>query len=178
MLPGVGGTELVVIALVALIVVGPKDLPVLMRKIGQWMHKIRVMASDFRASFDEMARQSELDELRKEVEALRRGDPIDPLREDMHSFHQDLHGRIEGTEHAGDASAVNHYPSPDWREDLADKEPAPLPIGMTPAEPVPAKPARKPRAPRKATVTPVEVSEPLAAKPARRRKTAAPKIEI
>ena len=74
MLPEVGMTELIVIAVVALIVVGPKDLPVLLRRFGQFMAKLRGMASEFRASFDEMARQSELDDLRKEVEAMRRGE--------------------------------------------------------------------------------------------------------
>lgn len=74
MLPEVGMTELIVIAIVALIVVGPKDLPVLLRRFGQFMAKLRGMASEFRASFDEMARQSELDDLRKEVEAMRRGE--------------------------------------------------------------------------------------------------------
>lgn len=73
MLPEIGASELLVIAIVALIVVGPKDLPVMLRKFGQFMAKLRGMASEFRASFDEMARQSELDELRKEVEAMRRG---------------------------------------------------------------------------------------------------------
>jgi sec-independent protein translocase protein TatB len=73
MLPDIGATELLVIAVVALIVVGPKDLPVLLRKLGQFMAKLRGMAAEFRASFDEMARQSELDDLRKEVEAMRRG---------------------------------------------------------------------------------------------------------
>lgn len=65
--------ELLIAAVVALIVVGPKDLPVLLRRFGQFMAKLRGMAAEFRASFDEMARQSELDELRKEVEALRTG---------------------------------------------------------------------------------------------------------
>ena len=60
MLPGIGSSELFVIALVALIVVGPKDLPVMLRKLGQWVAKMRGMANEFRASFDEMARQSEL----------------------------------------------------------------------------------------------------------------------
>ena len=73
MLPEIGASELLVIAVVALIVVGPKDLPLLLRRIGQFMAKLRNMASEFRASFDDMARQSELDELRKEVEAMRRG---------------------------------------------------------------------------------------------------------
>src|SRR5215210_5999327 len=73
MLPEVGASELLLICVVALIVVGPKDLPVLLRRFGQFMAKLRGMAAEFRASFDEMARQSELDELRKEVEAMRRG---------------------------------------------------------------------------------------------------------
>jgi sec-independent protein translocase protein TatB len=81
MLPDIGGSELLVLAIVALIVVGPKDLPVLLRKIGQFVGKMRGMASEFRASFDEMARQSELDELRKEVQAMRSGQYIQPFKE-------------------------------------------------------------------------------------------------
>src|SRR5580765_6840030 len=65
--------EFLLAGVIALIVVGPKDLPVLLRKLGQFMAKVRAMAAEFRASFDEMARQSELDELRKEVEAMRQG---------------------------------------------------------------------------------------------------------
>jgi sec-independent protein translocase protein TatB len=82
MLPEVGAAELIVIAAVALIVVGPKDLPVLMRKIGGFMTRMRGLAAEFRASFDEMARQSELDDLRKEVEALRRG-TTEPVHADL-----------------------------------------------------------------------------------------------
>ncbi len=65
--------DFLIVGVIALIVVGPKDLPILMRKVGQFMAKMRGMAAEFRASFDEMARQSELDELRKEVDALRSG---------------------------------------------------------------------------------------------------------
>jgi sec-independent protein translocase protein TatB len=82
MLPEVGGLEYVVIAVVALIVVGPKDLPVMLRKIGQFVGKLRGMAAEFRASFDEMARQSELDDLRKEVEAMRKGQILDQAAHD------------------------------------------------------------------------------------------------
>ena len=81
MLPDIGGTELLVIAAVALIVVGPKDLPVLLRKLGQFVARMRGMASEFRASFDEMARQSELDELRREVQAMRSGQFTNPVQE-------------------------------------------------------------------------------------------------
>src|SRR5512140_319776 len=69
--------EFLIAATVALIVVGPKDLPILLRKFGQFMARVRAMAAEFRSSFDEMARQSELDELRKEVEAMRQGQLAD-----------------------------------------------------------------------------------------------------
>jgi sec-independent protein translocase protein TatB len=69
--------DFLIVAVVALIVVGPKDLPPLLRKLGQFLARLRGMAAEFRASFDEMARQSELDELRKEVEALRQGQIAD-----------------------------------------------------------------------------------------------------
>lgn len=69
--------DFVIVGAVALIVVGPKDLPLLMRKVGQFMARVRGMAAEFRASFDELARQSELDELRREVQALRTGRPMD-----------------------------------------------------------------------------------------------------
>jgi sec-independent protein translocase protein TatB len=64
-------SELFVILIVALVVVGPKDLPKLMRTAGQWAGRARGMADQFRRSFDEMARQSELDELRAEVNKLK-----------------------------------------------------------------------------------------------------------
>jgi sec-independent protein translocase protein TatB len=63
--------------------VGPKELPLLMRKAGAMMTKVRAMASDFRATFDEMARQSELDELRKEVESLREKNPLSEFQDDI-----------------------------------------------------------------------------------------------
>lgn len=68
-----GALELIFLSIVALVVVGPKDLPILLRKVGQFTAKMRGLANEFRSSFDEMARQSELDELRKEVDALRSG---------------------------------------------------------------------------------------------------------
>jgi len=63
--------DFMIVGAVALIVVGPKDLPLLMRKVGQFVARMRAMAAEFRASFDEIARQSELEELRREVEAMR-----------------------------------------------------------------------------------------------------------
>ena len=72
MLPSLGFQEIVLLAVLALVVVGPKDLPLLLRKMGRWTAKLRGMAQEFRSGFDELARQAELDELKREVEALRR----------------------------------------------------------------------------------------------------------
>lgn len=88
--PGIGGLEILVIGLLALIVVGPKDLPLLMRRVGKAVGKARAMANDFRSSFDEMARQSELDELRKEVEALRTGQGMVPLGAEAEATFRDI----------------------------------------------------------------------------------------
>lgn len=75
--PGIGGAEWLVLGIVALLVVGPERLPGLLRELGKWLAKARGMANEFRASFEDMARQSELDELRKEVQALRSTNPVD-----------------------------------------------------------------------------------------------------
>jgi len=64
-------SHILIILIVALVVIGPKDLPRFMNMAGRWMGKARGMADQFRKSFDEMARQTELDELRKEINALR-----------------------------------------------------------------------------------------------------------
>jgi sec-independent protein translocase protein TatB len=87
--PGIGGLEILVIGLLALIVVGPKDLPLMMRKVGQFLARARAMANEFRSSFDEMARQAELDELRKEVEALRNAQAM-PLGAEAEEAFRDI----------------------------------------------------------------------------------------
>jgi sec-independent protein translocase protein TatB len=99
MLPEVGGLEYLVIAAVALIVVGPKDLPVMLRKLGQWVARLRAMAAEFRASFDDMARQSELDELRREVEAMRRsqGDLLTSETAEVNQVFQEIGDSLEGS---------------------------------------------------------------------------------
>ena len=79
----IGWSEILVVLVVALVVVGPKDLPRLMRTLGRWVRKARGMADQFRASFDEMARETELDELRNEIEALRRARPLGTLEDEV-----------------------------------------------------------------------------------------------
>ena len=71
--------HILLLLVVALVVVGPKDLPRLMHMAGKWAGKARAMASEFRKSFDEMARQAELDELRKEIEDLKKNNPVSDI---------------------------------------------------------------------------------------------------
>ena len=160
--PEIGTSELLIIAAIALIVVGPKDLPVLLKRFGQLVGRMRNMAADFRASFEDMARQSELDDLRKEVEAMRQASQA--------ALPQDL-----GIEAAmkSDAEAAylanweaSHAPSTDTF--LGEPEPSILPPTAEPA-PAPAKP-RAPR-PKKATT---DVGE---AKPAPKPRARKPKPE-
>ena len=65
-----GWSEMAVIMLVAIIVIGPKDLPRVARTVGKWTGKARAMARDFQRSLDDMAREAELDEIKKAVEGL------------------------------------------------------------------------------------------------------------
>ncbi len=66
-----GWSELAVIALIALIVVGPKELPQILRTAAHWMRKARSMAREFQSSVDEMVREAELDEAKKTMESVR-----------------------------------------------------------------------------------------------------------
>lgn len=62
---------MIVLALLAIIVVGPKDLPVLMRKLGGMMAKVRAMGQEFKDAFADMEAETEMAELRKEIQALK-----------------------------------------------------------------------------------------------------------
>jgi sec-independent protein translocase protein TatB len=68
----IGWSEMAVVLLVALIVIGPKDLPTVARTVGRWVGKARAMAREFQRSFEEMAREAELDEIRKEIDRVSR----------------------------------------------------------------------------------------------------------
>ncbi len=61
----IGPTELLVIVIVAVVVIGPKDLPLALRSAGRWIGKMRKMSGHFRAGIDAMVRESELEEMEK-----------------------------------------------------------------------------------------------------------------
>ena len=86
----VGWSELLLIGVVALIAIGPKELPGALRTLGQWMGKVRRMASEFQNQFHEAMREAELADLKKEVDEMATKaqsyahfDPIDDIRKDL-----------------------------------------------------------------------------------------------
>ncbi|CAN5262928.1 hypothetical protein BH09PSE1_BH09PSE1_02750 [soil metagenome] len=174
--PGIGGGEWLVIGVVALLVVGPERMPGLLRQLGKWVAKARGMANEFRSSFEDMARQSELDELRKEVEALRTGQPV-RLGAEADAAFKDIRSEFDKPIFADPVMtpAASEWP---------DGEPVMLPVADPPLvapelievapEAAKPRPVRKPRA--KATATATAAPAP-AAKPRKTapRKTAAPR---
>jgi sec-independent protein translocase protein TatB len=68
----IGWSEMAIIMLVALVVIGPRDLPRLARTLGQWVAKGRAMAREFQRSLEDMAREAELDDVRREIEKVGR----------------------------------------------------------------------------------------------------------
>jgi len=131
---GIDSPELLVIVIVALVVIGPKELPGLLRTWGKWMAQMRGMAAEFRGHVDEMVRQSELDEVKKQLEGspgldLQALDPTQQIKQHIQE------GMAEGEKAFNEAKSSFDNP-------LAEPESAPQ-IAAEPAatEPSPAEPA-------------------------------------
>jgi sec-independent protein translocase protein TatB len=73
---GIGYTELVVITVAAIIVIGPKDLPRVLRALGKTMGKLRGMAREFQGHLDDAMREAGLDEIKKDLQSLNKIDPM------------------------------------------------------------------------------------------------------
>ena len=154
---GIDSPELLVIAIVALVVIGPKELPNMLRGWGKWMAQMRGMASEFRGHVDEMVRQSDLDEVKKQLESSPGLDlqSLDPTKQ-IKSMIQE--GVSEGEQALADArSAIDNplvepesapqiaaEPAPEVAAEAAPAviEPAPVVAeAAPPAEPVAPAPA-------------------------------------
>jgi sec-independent protein translocase protein TatB len=92
----IGWSELVVIAVVALIAIGPKELPAVLRTVGQYMGKIRRMASEFQGQFQEAMREAEMADLKKSVDEMTDAakgftdfDPLASVKKEVDSFTAD-----------------------------------------------------------------------------------------
>ena len=84
----VGWTEMLVIAIVMIVVVGPKDLPNMLRTFGRTTAKLRAMAADFQKQFNEALKEAELDDVKKSVDSLRSLNPAAEIRKQLNPFEQ------------------------------------------------------------------------------------------
>lgn len=82
----VGWSEMLVIAIVMIVVVGPKDLPQMLRTIGRMTTKMRGMANDFQKQFNEALKEAELDDVKKSVDSLRSLNPAAEIRKQLNPF--------------------------------------------------------------------------------------------
>jgi sec-independent protein translocase protein TatB len=93
----IGWTELLVIAVVAIVVVGPKDLPRALRTLGQWTTKVKRMAQEFRSQFTEAIREAELDAVQRDLEQLTALDPLGEIRQAAEKTGEDIRRDLERT---------------------------------------------------------------------------------
>ena len=128
----IGWGELVVIGIVALIAIGPKELPTVLRTLGQYMAKIRRMASDFQGQFQEAMREAEMADLKKQAEDLKSsvGDltNFDPMADTQ----KEMERAFEIPEPAKPAETSAEPPA-----EAANAAPAAEPVAALPAIDVP-----------------------------------------
>ena len=82
----IGWSEMLVIAIVMIVVVGPKDLPRMLRTFGKTTAKLRAMAADFQKQFNEALKEAELDDVKKSVDELRSLNPANEIRKQLNPF--------------------------------------------------------------------------------------------
>jgi sec-independent protein translocase protein TatB len=133
--------KLVIIGVVALLVIGPKDLPMVLRTVGQWMTKIRRMASEFQGQFQEAMREAEMTDLKKQFDdttsAVKSAFDTTDIKKEMEKL-------------IGDPAGVTTPPATP-----ASSDPATPP--SDPAAPAPTDPVALGTAP----VAPVEIAVPM-----------------
>jgi len=94
-------TEFLLIGVVALIVIGPKELPAVLRTLGQWTRKVRSMAADFQNQFQEAMREAEMADLKKDIDditsGIKRFDPLKDVRAHVEAAGKDIQSSLERT---------------------------------------------------------------------------------
>src|SRR5215813_4334206 len=108
----IGWSELVVIAVVALIAIGPKELPGVLRMVGQWMGKARRMAAEFQGQFQEAMREAEMADLKKSFDEVKEAASGFTKSDVMTSLHRDVTSAL-GTDDKPAASAETVSSSPE-----------------------------------------------------------------
>jgi len=156
MLFDIGWPELMLIGIVALVVIGPKDLPRALRVAGFWVRKARTLSREFQGSIDQMIREAELEEVRQDLKKATEFDLENEIRNTV-----DPKGEL--------AESINPPDLPDYFEEpgaatpaVAEEAPA-LPAPTEAALPEPAPPAEETPEP---AAQPSSPREPSSAAPA------------
>lgn len=84
----IGWTELLVVGIILIVVVGPKDLPPMLRAFGKMTSNLRKMAGEFRSQFDEALRETEMDDVRKTIADVQKLNPSNALRDAINPLRQ------------------------------------------------------------------------------------------
>jgi sec-independent protein translocase protein TatB len=130
----IGWSELLLIGIVALIAIGPKELPGALRTLGQWMAKIRRMAAEFQGQFQEAMREAEIDQLKKDMDDMAAKakdythfDPVAEVQRDIEKSMGDLPSLDQPatTTSTAEASAASSAPEPSAETGTSAALPAP-----------------------------------------------------
>ena len=148
--------HIIVVAVVAIVVVGPKDLPRMLRALGQTVAKLRRMAGEFQSQFNEALREAELEDVKKSIEGIRDLNPARQIRDAIDQSLQDLDRQppgqpgsapAPGTTAAGEATGPSAAPAEAVPPSAVEALPPARPDGApAPAAPVNAGSAEKQRA--------------------------------
>lgn len=182
----IGWSELLVIAIVLIVVVGPKDLPPMIRAFGKTMAGLRKMAGEFRSQFDEALKEADMDDVRQTISDVRNLNPTNSLRDAMNPLRQlgnDIRSDLQkaATPPSGPAtSAPVDAPAVSLSDPQMSLPDTPPPMASAPvATPVPATAAAAPAA---ALVPDASSADPASgakaeAKARRSRKSAAKSVQ-
>jgi sec-independent protein translocase protein TatB len=140
----IGWSELVVIAVVALIAIGPKELPGVLRMAGQWIGKIRRMAADFQSQFQEALREAEMEDLKQQVDEIKESatrdltahfDPLKSVRDEIDSSLDSI--RVDHPPASEPPTDLGHVPPSGYGEGTPEHA-VETPAVAGPAQPAPA----------------------------------------
>jgi sec-independent protein translocase protein TatB len=138
----IGWSEMAVVLLVALVVIGPRDLPRVARTMGRWVAKGRAMAREFQTALEDMAREAELDKVKSEIEKAGRTNlgktienTIDPTGELGKAFDPTAKSPSKTAKNAAATNAAADPPK------AVEHQPEPRAAEVAPADPAPADPA-------------------------------------
>lgn len=180
----VGWSEMLVIAIVLIVVVGPKDLPRMLRSFGRTTAKMRQMAGDFQKQFNEALREAELDEVKKSVDTLRDLNPAGQIKKSLNPFEKaaaDVRAGLQSLNPSSPAASEAQPAEPLKNGAAAIPAEAPPSAGaqppLNPSPPQPAATEARPAEPLKTgpAAMPAASAPPAAVRPARKSKAAGEK---